>query len=111
LVGAVAVIGDARPYNTALICLDPEVAAAHAVKHGLPDRSVAALATDGVIRQMITTGIDAANAKLSRVEQIKKFTIVSDTWEPGGEYLTPTAKLKRKPISVGYRDVIEQMYS
>jgi long-subunit acyl-CoA synthetase (AMP-forming) len=111
LVGAVAVIGDARPYNTALICLDPEVAAAHAVKHGLPDRSVAALATDGVIRQMITAGIDAANAKLSRVEQIKKFTIVSDTWEPGGEYLTPTAKLKRKPISVGYRDVIEQMYS
>lgn len=111
LVGSVAAIGDARPYNTALICLDPEVAAAHAAKHGLPDGAVEALATDGVIRQIIAAGVDAANAKLSRVEQIKKFTIVSDTWEPGGEYLTPTNKLKRKPISVGYRDVIEQMYS
>jgi hypothetical protein len=40
LVGSVAVIGDARPYNTALICLDPEVAAAHADNNGLEKRSI-----------------------------------------------------------------------
>jgi len=97
LVGSVAVIGDARPYNTALICLDPDAKVNYT--------SVEA------IRAAVEVGIAAANAKLSRVEQIKKFTILADTWEPGSNYLTPTNKLKRKPIADGYADVIEQLYA
>jgi long-chain acyl-CoA synthetase len=110
LVGSVAVIGDARPYNTALICLDPEVATAVADKNRLGTLSLDALAENCVIQQEIAAGVDAANAKLSRVEQIKKFTILPQTWEPGSEYLTPTSKLKRKPIAARYHDLIEQMY-
>ncbi len=41
----------------------------------------------------------AGNAKLSRVEQIKRFTIVAEPWEPGGVELTPTMKLRRNPIA------------
>ena len=111
LVGSVAVIGDARPYNTALICLDLEAVAAYVDKGGLERRSVKDLAADSGIQKQVQTGIDGANAKLSRVEQIKTFTILSHTWEPGSEYLTPTNKLKRKSIAARYHDVIEQMYS
>jgi long-chain acyl-CoA synthetase len=111
LAGVIAVIGDARPYNTVLICLDPEAAAAYADKKGLEGRSVDVLAADEAIRQAIAAGIDVANTTLSRVEQIKKFTILSDVWEPGSEYLTPTNKLRRKAIAGRYRDLIDQMYS
>ena len=52
-----------------------------------------------------------SNAKLARVEQIKKFHIIEGDWEPGGEELTPTMKLKRKPIDQKYSDVIEDLYS
>jgi long-subunit acyl-CoA synthetase (AMP-forming) len=80
-----------------LICLDPDAKASYE--------------SDGAIRAAVEAGIAAANAKLSRVEQIKKFTILDDTWEPGSEFLTPTNKLKRKPIADHYALVIEQLYA
>jgi long-chain acyl-CoA synthetase len=58
----------------------------------------------------VQAGIDAANERLARVEQIKKFAIVRGDWLPGGDELTPTIKLKRKPIAAKYADVIAQMY-
>jgi long-subunit acyl-CoA synthetase (AMP-forming) len=45
------------------------------------------------------------------VEQIKKFRILPTDWEPGGDELTPTMKLKRKPIHEKYADEIEELYS
>ena len=56
-------------------------------------------------------GVDEANAKLARVEQIKKFTIVPGDWLPGGDELTPTMKLKRKPIAEKYEGAIEALYT
>ena len=55
--------------------------------------------------------MDAANEKLARVEQIKKFTIVEGDWLPGGDELTPTMKLKRKPIAAKYTPAIDSMYA
>jgi long-subunit acyl-CoA synthetase (AMP-forming) len=106
LAGPVIVIGDARPYNTALITLDPD----GAVKFGV-GRSLTELVADADVHAAIDAGIKAANEKLSRVEQIKKFTIVPEVWEPGSPHLTPTGKLKRKPIAATYADVIEAMYA
>ena len=51
-----------------------------------------------------------ANERLSRVEQIKRFRILEGEWEPGGDELTPTMKLKRRPIAEKYADVIEALY-
>ena len=53
----------------------------------------------------------AANEQLARVEQIKRFKLLPVEWEPGGEELTPTMKLKRKPISAKYATEIEELYS
>jgi long-chain acyl-CoA synthetase len=110
LIGQAVVIGDGRSYNTALLVLDSDFAPAWAAQHELPDPSLEALARDERMRAAVQEGVDAANAKLARVEQIKKFTIVEGDWLPGGDELTPTMKLKRKPIDRKYADAIEAMY-
>ncbi len=111
LIGQACVVGDGRSYNTALLVLDSDFAPAWAVQHELPDASLEALAHDERMRAAVQQGVDAANAKLARVEQIKKFTIVEGDWLPGGDELTPTMKLKRKPIDRKYADAIEAMYA
>jgi long-chain acyl-CoA synthetase len=58
----------------------------------------------------VQAGVDAANEKLARVEQIKKFHLVRGDWLPGGDEITPTMKLKRKPIAQKYSEEIEGLY-
>jgi len=111
LIGQACCIGDRRPYNTALIVLDADFAPAWAAQQGIEDTSLESLAGDERVRAAVQEGVDAANAKLARVEQIKRFEIVSGDWLPGGEELTPTMKLKRKPIAEKYADAIEAMYA
>ncbi|MDT4913685.1 MAG: long-chain acyl-CoA synthetase [Pseudonocardiales bacterium] len=111
LVGSVVAIGDDRPYVVALLTLDPDAAAAYAQANGLSDASPAALAEDPGIRAAIEQGVKEANARLARVEQIKKFAILPDVWEPGGDEVTPTMKLKRKPITSKYAKQIEELYA
>ncbi len=111
LIGQAVVIGDARPYNVALLVLDPDMSAAYAAKAGLPDSSAATVAADGTVQALIAQAMEEANAKLSRVEQVKKYVILPRDWEPGGEELTPTMKLKRRPIAEKYAAEIEGLYS
>jgi long-chain acyl-CoA synthetase len=111
LIGQCIAIGDDRPYNVALITLDPEAAPAWAKKQGIGDGSLDALAEDENVRAAVEKAVGEANQKLSRVEQIKKFEILPADWEPGGDELTPTMKLKRKPINEKYADEIEALYS
>jgi long-subunit acyl-CoA synthetase (AMP-forming) len=111
LIGGMVTIGEARPYNTALITLDPDLAAGMAAKLGLPDASAEALATLSDLVDQIRAGIAAGNEKLSRVEQIKRFRILPVFWEPGGDELTLTMKLRRKPISSKYAAEIEELYA
>jgi long-chain acyl-CoA synthetase len=111
MIGQACCIGDRRPYNTALIVLDADFAPAWATKNGIEQTTLESLAGDARVRAAIQEGVDAANAKLARVEQIKKFEIVAGDWLPGGDELTPTMKLKRKPIAAKYESAIEAMYS
>jgi long-subunit acyl-CoA synthetase (AMP-forming) len=111
LIGQAAAIGDGRPYNTALIVLDADFAPSWAAKQGIEETSLEALAGDERVVAAVQEGVDAANEKLARVEQIKKFTVVPGDWAPGGDELTPTMKLKRKPIAEKYAGEIEAMYS
>jgi long-subunit acyl-CoA synthetase (AMP-forming) len=83
---------------------------AWAAQHGLAGRSVEALATEPALIAAVQAGVDAGNARLARVEQVKKFTILPADWLPGGDELTPTMKLKRKPIAAKYAAEIEAMY-
>jgi long-chain acyl-CoA synthetase len=110
LIGQAVAIGDRRPYNTALIVLDPDACAAWAAQHGLGDASPATLAKDETVQAAVAEGVARANEQLARVEQIKSFTVLPVDWEPGGDELTPTMKLKRKPIAEKYAAEIEALY-
>ena len=96
LIGQVMVIGDRRPYNVALLVLEPEAGAA---------------ADDPAVLQQVGEAVARANAKLSRVEQIKRWKLLDEEWLPGGDELTPTMKLKRKPIAAKYEAEIEALYA
>ena len=110
IIGHVAVIGDARPFNTALVVLDSDFAPAFAAQQGIEGRTLEELAGEEAVQAAVQAAVDKGNAELARVEQVKKFTIVPGDWLPGGDELTPTMKLKRKPIAEKYADVIEAMY-
>jgi long-subunit acyl-CoA synthetase (AMP-forming) len=111
LVGQVCAIGDRRPYNVALIVLDPDYAPAWAAKNGFEGMDAEALVAEQKLLEALQAGVDEANAKMARVEQIKKFKILPADWAPGGDELTPTMKLKRKPISEKYASEIEDLYA
>jgi long-subunit acyl-CoA synthetase (AMP-forming) len=111
LIGQAIAIGDGRPFNTALITLDPDATPGFARKHGLEGRSFEELAGEEAVIAAVQDGVDTGNEQLARVEQIKKFKILPTDWEPGGDELTPTMKLKRKPIAEKYADEIEQLYA
>ena len=111
LIGQAIAIGDGRPYNVALVTLDSDAIPAFAREQGLDEKSLEELANEEAVNQGVQEGMDRANEQLARVEQIKKFKILPTDWEPGGEELTPTMKLKRKPIAEKYKDEIEALYS
>jgi long-chain acyl-CoA synthetase len=111
LIDQVVAIGDARPYVTALVVLDSDAVSAQAAALGMADASAAAFAQSREAREMLTDAVREGNAKLSRVEQIKRFLILGTPWEPGGDELTSTMKLKRRPIAEKYSAEIDKLYA
>ena len=111
LIGQACAIGDGRPYNTALIVLDADFAPMWAAQQGLEGRTLEDLAGEPAVRGAVQEAVDAANSRLARVEQIKRFAVVPGDWLPGEDELTPTMKLKRKPISAKYATEIEALYA
>jgi len=111
LIGTACVIGDQRPFLTALMVLDPDIAPVWAGQHGLSGLSLAELSSNPELLEEIQRAVDQVNEQVSNVEGIKKFTVLGEDWLPGGEELTPTMKLKRKPIAEKYESQIEAMYA
>ena len=110
LIGQAICIGDGRPYNVALLVLDPDTAASWAAERGV-EPSIASLSGNDDLRAQVAEAVDEANSALSRVEQIKTFEVLDTDWEPAGDELTPTSKLKRKPIQEKYAPTIERLYT
>jgi long-chain acyl-CoA synthetase len=109
VIGFVVAIGDQRSYLTTLIVLDEEALGAFAATRGLSG-SLADLAQDDAVRDEVQRAVDAANATLARVEQVKKFAILDRAWVPGSEEVTQTMKLKRRAITARYAEQIESLY-
>src|SRR5215210_646568 len=101
------VIGDRRPYLVALVTLDPDEAPVFAEQNGL---TLEELPSSEAMRAEVQRAVDAVNAQVGRVEQIKKFVILShDLSQETGE-LTPTMKVKRNVVSEKFEREIEALY-
>jgi long-chain acyl-CoA synthetase len=110
LIDQAVAVGDRRPYNIALITLEPAAARQFALNHGLSATSTAALAREEAVIEEVARGVERANRRLARVEQIKQFQVLHVEWEPGGDELTPTQKLKRRNIAEKYAEQIDAIY-
>jgi long-chain acyl-CoA synthetase len=111
MIGAMLTIGDGRPYNTALLVFDADSIGPYAERHGLADATAEALGVHPDVLALISAGVADGNAKLSRVEQIKRFRVLPTLWEPGGAEITLTMKLKRRPIMAKYAAQIDELYA
>src|SRR3954454_2735599 len=110
LVSQAVAIGDKRKFISALLTLDAEAVKAWAKKNGV-DGDPEALAENEDLSAEVEKGLEEANEHLARVEQVKKFKLLPADWEPGGDELTPTIKLKRKPIDEKYAPDIDSICS
>lgn len=110
LIGQVCVIGDNRAYLTALIVLDGQLLPAWAAARGIPGHTVAELSSHPEVRAEVERAVAALNERVSRVENLRKWTILPAEWTAESEELTPTLKLKRRVILDKYAAAINEMY-
>jgi len=103
-------VGDSRPFISALLVLDPEVAPAWARQLGVEGTTLTDLAADPTVVAAIEKAVGDVMAAFNSAERVKKVTILADEWLPDSEELTPTSKLKRRGILAKYGEHIEAMY-
>jgi long-chain acyl-CoA synthetase len=111
LIGQACAIGDRRPFVSALLVLDAEMAPVWARRHGVEAGSAAALAAHPDVLAEVQRAVDAANEHLARVEQVKRFTVLPAEWTPETGELTPTLKMRRRVIVDRYASEIDTMYA
>jgi long-chain acyl-CoA synthetase len=103
------VFGDRRPYLVAILTLDRDEATKLADRLGL-SRDRATFASDPAVRAEIQREVDAVNARLARIEQVKRFAILDhDLTQAAGE-LTPTLKVKRAAVYEKYAELLAGLY-
>ena len=111
LIGQAAAYGDRRPYVVVLITLDGDATASWARARGLDASSPAAVATHPDLVAEISAAVAAANARLARVQQVKRWRLLPQEWTPETGEVTPTLKLKRRVIYSQYADEISKLYA
>ena len=110
LIGQACVVGDRRPYNIALLVLDPDAAAMFARANGVDGSTIHELIEDARLQSVISDAVAQANSQLSRIEQVKAYRILDSEWMPDSDELTPTMKLKRRVVADKYSSVIDEIY-
>ena len=111
LVGHALAYGESKPYVVAILTLDPDVAPVVAGKLGVEYDDLADLAKKPEILGVVGQAVDKANDRLSRPEQVKKWTLLPVEWTAESAELTPTLKLKRRVVHSNYAEALEELYS
>ncbi len=112
IVGQVVVVGDQKPFISALITLDPEMLPTWLANNDLPGGlSLAEAAKNDKVRAEVQRAIDIANKGVSRAESIRKFTILETEWTEDSGHLTPKMSIKRNVILTDFAKEIEEIYA
>jgi len=111
IIGQVVVVGDQKPFISALVTLDPEMLPTWLANNGLPaDMPLAEAASNDAVRAEVQRAIDNANTRVSRAESIRKFTILPTEWTEASGHLTPKLSIKRNVILADFADDIAAIY-
>ena len=110
LISQAVVVGENRPYLTALLTVDPDGAAQWAAQHGR-SLSLGSVADDPAFRQAIDQAIERVNARHSHAEGIRHWRILPQDLTMEAGQLTPTLKVRREAVVAANRDLVEEMYA
>ena len=110
LVSQAVVVGDRRPYLTALITLDEETTAKFGADRGLGTDELAQLAERPEVLEAIEGAVQAVNGEFSRAEQIKRWKVLPRDFLQEENEITPTLKVRRRAIIEKYARDIELLY-
>ncbi|GGO23492.1 long-chain acyl-CoA synthetase [Microbispora rosea subsp. aerata] len=111
LIGQALAYGERRPYPVAILTLDGEVAPEWARARGIAFESLAELAAHPDVLKEVEAAVEAANRKLARVQQVKRWRLLPVEWTAESAELTPSLKLKRRVVHAKYAEVIEELYA
>lgn len=112
VISQVVAVGDAQPFISALITLDPEMLPMWLTNNKLDSSmSVSQAATNPAILAEVQAAVDRANARVSRAESIRKFTILPMQFTEESGHLTPKMSIKRNVIVKDFAGEIEAMYA
>ncbi|MBT2486355.1 MULTISPECIES: long-chain fatty acid--CoA ligase [unclassified Microbacterium] len=111
IIGQVVVVGDQRPFISALVTLDPEMLPTWLANNGLDAKmSLQEASRSAEVRAEVQRAVDAANARVSRAESIRKFTILDSEWTEASGHLTPKLSIKRNVIMSDFAGEISAIY-
>ncbi|MFE0188260.1 AMP-dependent synthetase/ligase [Streptomyces sp. NPDC058989] len=110
LIGQCMVIGDNRPYITALITLEPDGLAHWRQMHKKRDVPLAALVRDERLLADLQRAVDDANELVSRAESIRRFAVLPADFTPESGHLTPSLKLRRTAVARDFAKDIAALY-
>ena len=110
LISQVIVVGDKRPFISALITLDPEMLQLWLQNHGLPPMSISEAATNIEVLSALERAVERANEHVSRAESIRKIHVLTSDFTEANGLLTPSLKVKRKAVLQRYAEVIDSIY-
>ncbi|MCA8868098.1 MAG: long-chain fatty acid--CoA ligase [Rhodobacteraceae bacterium] len=105
------VIGEARPYLSALVMIDYDNIAKYAQDHAIPFTNYTSLCARAEIHDLIAAEVEAVNQRFARVEQIKKFRLIDVELTTEDEEFTPTLKLKRNVVAKRHKALIDAIYA
>lgn len=111
LVADAVIIGEGRPFLTALIVPEEETVIRFGQEHGLSFTSFGSLCRNPAVLALIAGEVDEVNRQLSDAESIRDFRLLDRFLSVESEHLSATLKLKRRKLSEQYRDAIETMYA
>lgn len=112
LVGQVVVIGDQKPFISALVSLDPEMVPIWSANNGITEKLTLAEATKHpAIMAELQKAVDLVNEKFSQSEQIRKFEVLDVELTEASGHLTPSLKIKRNKVMTDFGIHVERIYA
>ncbi|WP_194949105.1 AMP-dependent synthetase/ligase [Actinomyces trachealis] len=110
LVSQVLVVGDQKPFISALITLDSEMLPQWLTNHGLPEMDVATAATNPQVLAKLDQAVARTNRAVSRAESIRSYRVLTSDFTEANGLLTPSLKVKRKAVLERFSEVVDDIY-
>jgi long-chain acyl-CoA synthetase len=110
LIGQCIVIGDNRPFVTALVTLDPDGLKHWKTIHRKESATRAELAFEPDLCAEVQQAVADANELVSRAESIRRFSILPVDFTEASGHLTPSMKIRREAVARDFANEIEALY-